>query len=296
MRAIVIMACFNRRDTTVRSIEGARLAADVAGVELSFVVFDDGSTDGTAEALAGLCGQITVLRGDGTYFWARGMATAEAAALESIALGRIAPADGAGEIHLVWLNDDVFLDDDAFLRLAETVAAHPGAIIAGATRDPEGGHVTYSGLASGGRHPLNFKRIAPTNAPQRVTTFNGNLVVVPASVAARIGGIDGGFSHALADIDYGLRAQRLGIAVLLSPGTCGTCPENPAERPQPAGAEWQRFLGAKGGGNYPSLRLILMKSHRRSWFAFVASTYALWWLRRIAPPVKALARGRSGVL
>ncbi|WEO77982.1 glycosyltransferase [Cryobacterium sp. SO2] len=269
----VIMACHNRRPLTINAIRRAKASADAAGVVVRFTVFDDGSTDGTAQALAQEPSEIAVVQGDGTAFWARGMAAAEEAAL--------AAGSASDSETLVWLNDDVVLDLDAFTRLKTVLEKHPDSIVAGAMREPATAGVSYSGLNRSGLHPLRFERVQPADSVQGVDTFNGNLVAVPAQVAHRLTGIDGGFSHALADIDYGLRASRLGIPVLLAAGTFGECAANQPAPIRGVIEEWRAFTGYKGGGNFASLKRILQRSNRRSWSLIIAVTYALWWARRL---------------
>lgn len=276
MKFFVIMACHNRKELTVRSVEQAQAAADYASVEISFTIFDDGSTDGTAEALADMPQSIQVLRGDGSAFWARGMAQAESAVLGD----GLAARDESVDIFLVWLNDDVLLDGTAFLRLRNIIETHQRTIVVAAMRDAETGSVTYSGLRRRGLHPLGFELALPAELPQPVETFNGNLVIVPIAIARLLGGIDGGFSHAMADIDYGLRCGRARIPVLLAPGTHGTCARNLAGPRQTTFQDWRVFVGLKGGGNYSSLKRILRKSNRFTWLVVVTVTYVLWWLRR----------------
>jgi GT2 family glycosyltransferase len=274
MKYSVILACHNRKVLTVRSIRQAQASADAAGIGIDFTVFDDGSTDGTAHALTQLPSKITILAGDGSAYWAKGMAQAEESVLS---------AGGSDAAHfVVWLNDDVQLDVDAFTRLRLLADQEPSAIIAGAMRDPKDDSVTYSGLSRGGAHPLNFSRVFPGPDAQHVHTFNGNLVLVPLKAALLLGGIDGSFSHALADIDYGLRAARLGIPVILAAGTFGTCALNPLPPVRSIRQDWFSFRGHKGGGNFASLRRILRKSNPHTWLGFVAITYGLWWARRIA--------------
>ncbi|WP_442544867.1 glycosyltransferase family 2 protein [Arthrobacter sp. KN11-1C] len=278
MKISVLIACHNRKELTLRCIESARSAAVHAGATIAFTVFDDGSTDGTSEAVAELPFSIQTLRGDGSAYWASGMAQAEAALLEELS--------DLEEDLIVWLNDDVVLDKESFSSLAASIALAPGSVIVGAMRDPETGETTYSGMRRSGLHPLSFEMVPPSDLPQPVETFNGNLVVVPVGVARRLGGIDGGFAHAFADIDYGLRLGRAGIPIILGAGTYGTCRRNEPQGIGRINEDWRRFLGPKGGGNYSSLRRILRKSHPLSWWLTIAVTYGLWWLRRLSGAVR----------
>jgi GT2 family glycosyltransferase len=270
----VIMACHNRRELTLRCIRTAHAAALFAGADISFTLFNDGSTDGTSEALDALDIPIRVLHGDGAAFWARGMAIAEEVVLAS--------SSGHADELIVWLNDDVVVDEGAFATLSATLKSFPGSVVVGAMRDAESGQTTYSGMRRAGLHPLRFELVPPTSEAQHVEVFNGNLVVIPIALAKALGGIDGGFSHALADIDYGLRCSRANVPVLLAPSTYGTCSRNVPSQSGRISHDWAAFVGPKGGGNYSSLQRILRKSHPVSWPIIIATTYGLWWARRVS--------------
>lgn len=273
MKVHVLMACYNRKELTVQSIRRAARSAKESDVAVSFTLFDDGSTDGTSEAVAGLPFAVNILKGDGNAYWARSMAIGEKAILDAALTDQ--------KDIILWLNDDVILDDSAFSRLKSCVESHRDSVIVGAVRDPRSGHVTYSGMQRSGIHPLRFSTISPIEDALAIDTFNGNFVAVPVEIARRVGGIDGEYAHGLADIDYGLRCNRLGISVLLAPGTFGTCPRNEPPKKVRVLEDWRRFTDKKGGGHFSSLRRIVSKEHPFSWPFFIGGTYGLWWARRI---------------
>ncbi|MBB5642395.1 glycosyltransferase family 2 protein [Cryobacterium roopkundense] len=277
MKLHVIMACHNRRDLTVGAVRSAVLAAKAAHVAVDFTIYDDGSTDGTAEALANLGAHITVLSGDGSAFWARSMARAEADVLARVG------ADARPDDRIVWLNDDVILDETAFQAVDAT---GPDAVSVGAMRDATSGEITYGGLVKTGWHPLRFDGVNPGAQPLPIDSFNGNLVFVPVHVAVRLGGIDGEYSHALADIDYGLRCGRGNIPVLLLPSSLGVCARNPPEPNDGVRRQWRRFVGVKGGGHLSSLTRMVKKGAPRQWPLYVSATYIFWWVRHLSAPLQ----------
>ena len=282
VRLHVVLACHNRRCLTVRAITTFARAAALAGACADFTVFDDGSIDGTAEALDVLDLPVTRIGGDGYAVWARSMAVAENHVLDI-------HQDG----YLVWLNDDVELDGDAIEVALAAAVLFPSAVLVGAMRDPDTGQLTYSGLRRGGFHPLNFVPVEPNGKLQSVETFNGNFLFIPIELARKVGGIDGLFRHALADIDYGIRVRDAGFDSLLLPRTVGSCGRNP-ERPRGRLIDdWRAFLDAKGGGNYQSMKRILKKWHARLWLGYVGVTYSLWWARRLALAVRPQHSRRS---
>ncbi|WP_172411690.1 glycosyltransferase family 2 protein [Arthrobacter globiformis] len=281
MKFHVILATHNRRDTSVRSVSSLVSACRQAQAEITVTVFDDGSTDATVESLLEVFPALEVIPGDGSNFWAKSMHLAEAHVFSALS-----SKDGPEDEFIVWLNDDVVLDIDAFIRAADIASLHEDSVIAFAMRDPETLHPTYSGFRRPGLHPLRLVQVKPESYVQEIDTINGNLVFVPLRIAQRLGSIDGRYAHALADIDYGFRAKQAGIRVILAPGTYGTCPRNPVPCRQSLRSDWKSFIGVKGGGHPRSLLRMLRLGAPRLWPLFFGCTYFLWWLRALLRVLK----------
>jgi len=207
-------------------------------VHLSLFVTDDGSTDGTGDAIRSLWPDATIVSGSGNLYWAAGMALAERAALE------------AEPDYLLWLNDDTNLEPGGLEMLLKISDDYPGSIVVGATRDPETEAQTYGGRVRVDYHPQRFRLLPISLSPQRADTFHGNVVLMPVSVCDRVGRIDGAFPHAYADDDYGLRATALGIPVIQAPGTVATCRANDdclvPQSTRGLAARWEQLQSPKG--------------------------------------------------
>jgi len=280
---VAILAVHNRCASTMRALAALATGASLSQTTLHAIVVNDGSTDETTQCLLTFDGlKISIIDGDGTWYWAQSMARAEAEALAALT--------SSDPSWILWLNDDVDLDDDAIERLLEIAATHPHRIIVGSTRDNASGAVTYGGLDRRGVHPLAYALVdPPSDEPRAVDSFNGNIVLVPVDVALVIGGIDGGYAHGLADIDYGWRACEAGTPALLAPGTFGTCERNPPPPRESTLKRWRRFISIKGGGHPASMRRFLRKVRPRTWPLWWLSTYAKWWLLW---PLRALRASR----
>jgi GT2 family glycosyltransferase len=232
----VLLTTHERRETTLGCLD-ALAEQRGHGRALRVVVVDAASTDGTPAAVAAHPLGPEVLAADASTFWNQGM---------RLAWSHV--ADDPAVAACLWLNDDTRLDPDALARLAAVHEAHPGAIVVGATRDPDTGAVTYSGVhRPDRRRPLAFARVPPDpGAPVPVETMNGNCVLVPRAVQDRVGLLDATFTHGMGDFDYGLRARAAGVEVLLAPGTVGTCRANVAAAPADVATTWRRLRGPKG--------------------------------------------------
>jgi len=233
-RIAVIMATHNRVSSTLKCIE-TLLREKPSNWVIDIYVVDSGSTDGTVEAILKSGGVKKVTQGPDDWFWAKAMFEAH----NSI--------DGDFD-YILWLNDDVLILPGALTRLDHLASQRPDEILVGAMRDTLDSKCTYGGFKRLGRHPFKYSRVVPTDSPQVVDTFNGNLVLIPRKVIATIGVIDGGFkSQKYGDIDYGLRAKKKGITSLLAPGYVGICSENPAPCvPDSAWERWKAMTGPKG--------------------------------------------------
>jgi GT2 family glycosyltransferase len=214
----VVMACHNRKDKTLACLLALREAARRAQLSHAIYLFDDGSNDGTADAVLAMEPTATVLHGDGSYFWNRSMHAAFAAAMHQ-----------AHEAYL-WLNDDTLLTAEALLDLYATLQWKPGkpTLVVGAVCDPSGKRLSYGGsrrVAPRWR-PFLARQVHPDGKPAPVDIINGNVVLVPHTVAMSLGNLDPTFEHAMGDTDYALRARRAGIEILQTGRFVGECPRN----------------------------------------------------------------------
>ena len=240
-----LLTCFNRRDTTLACLRALGASTGVEHVELHAVLVDDGSSDGTAQAVRAEFPWVEVVVSDGSLFWCRGMHLAFETAFRK------------GFDHYVWLNDDTTLRNEALAGLLACEAwlrarTDAPVIVVGNTVDPVTGAHTYGGerqpsaLAS-----FRVERIAPGPAPQRCDSMTGNIVLIPALAAECVGNIDPAFEHAMGDTDYALRARRLGVELWVAPHVHGSCAHNPVagtylDASLPRTERWKRMLHRKG--------------------------------------------------
>lgn len=216
VKLAVIMTCYDRRETTLVCL----YALSKQLIPFDVYLTDDGSCDGTAEAVKANYPEVKILKGDGNLFWVGGMRLAFASALEN------------NYDYYLWLNDDTMLEPDTFERLLTihqnlSSEGHPDSIIVGSTRDPQTGKPTYGGAVRSKRWYSNkFEFLEPSSHLQECDSMFGNCVLIPRNVAAKVGNIDAAFIHSLGDLDYGLRARKLGCSIWVAPGYVGSCNKN----------------------------------------------------------------------
>jgi len=241
-RIAVVIACHNRRETTLRCLRGLR-AEGSPNLTFDLFLLDDASSDGTANAVLAEFPETHILPGTGQLFWGGGMRVAMQAALGS-------PFD-----FMLWLNDDVVLKPQAILVLLKAyvdacaVSDNDLNIVAGCMQDPDTKLISYSGFLNSSRwHPTRLLKVVPSRSkPMTCDTLNGNLVLVPRLVVDQIGIIDAAFPHQLGDIDYGYRVVRAGGKVFLAPGIAGYCAANPGRALPAKFMDRLRYLASPRG-------------------------------------------------
>ena len=135
IKIAVLIACHNRKEKTIKCLYALFNQHDIEGVNLKVFLVDDGSTDGTRQAIEELFPKVIVKEGTGNLYWARGMSLAWQEALKS----------KEKFDYYLWLNDDTCLFNTAIKELLKT-QRNGAEIIVGSVCDPVTKHRTYGGL------------------------------------------------------------------------------------------------------------------------------------------------------
>lgn len=203
MKLAILLTVYNRKDTTIKSLSSLFESIYNLKESLNYDVYmvDDGSTDGTSEAVKNKFPNIKIIKSPGNLYWSRGMNLAWKTAIES-----------DNYDYFLWFNDDAILFDyglQELVDIASNLSYNHGIIISGAFKDNDN-NVSY-----GGRNKYG-NLMKPNGTVQEITYMNGNLVFISQSVVDKIGIIDKIFHHGYGDYDYGLRAINHNIIPLLT--------------------------------------------------------------------------------
>ena len=219
MNIAALYTCHNRKEKTLNSLQSLFKAAErMTTKDFSVDVYltDDGSTDGTSEAIRKEFAEVRLLQGNGQLFWAEGMRNSWKEALK-----------GSYDTYLL-LNDDVELYENVFEELSKT-HSHClkkfgfGGVYIGATEDKFKKKLTYSGSLIINRFLYKLQRLAPNGNFQECDLGNANILMVSNNVVDKIGILSEGYSHGMADYDYTMMARKNNIPVLIAPDYCGHC-------------------------------------------------------------------------
>jgi GT2 family glycosyltransferase len=263
-RVAVIMTCHNRRDTTLECLHQLKEQKDIESINLKVFLVDDGSTDGTGEAVRQNYPDVIVLEGDGNLYWCGGMRLAFGEALKGV------------YDFFLWLNDDVKLYNFALYKMLKTsffLSKELGkdAIVVGSFCDRKTRKLAYGGRRIYKKWiPDKEKMVQPTQKPQQCDIFHGNCVLIPKTVALVTGNLSDAYKHGAGDMDYSVRAKKRGFSSWICPGYIGTCSRNRLiEQWKNTGLSIKERIEAL---NHPILLI-----HIEDWLLYMKKYYKFFW-------------------
>ncbi|MCR5230031.1 MAG: glycosyltransferase [Solobacterium sp.] len=211
MKTVLGLAtCFNRKEKTVNALN--RLISGNPEIRFSFIITDDGSSDGTSDALRSF-ENVTVLHGDGNLYYSGGMRMAIDAAN-----AREEEFD-----YCLLFNDDVEFYDHCIEYLA---SLKEDVIWVGPTCDKEG-RLVYSGInRKPGFKPAYTHLLAESSEGVRCETLNGNCVLIPWRIFKKLPNIPEVYHHSFGDYEYGFAATRMGFEMRVPDRFIGMCKDD----------------------------------------------------------------------
>lgn len=196
----VILTVRNRKEVTLQGLRSFEKSIELLKNHCRFDIYmtDDGSSDGTSEAVSKEFPHITILQGNGNLYWGGGMNMAWKAASKKMDYN-----------YYIWLNDDADLYPNSIPSLFEAIKGIDKTYLVSGVFEDENHNISYGGKAAN-------KRLLPPGSSDDIVYMNGNLVLIPQTIFKSLGYIDDWFVHGGGDYDYGLRAKKAGFEIKLT--------------------------------------------------------------------------------
>ncbi|MDQ4121809.1 MAG: glycosyltransferase family 2 protein [Acidobacteriota bacterium] len=215
----IVFPCHNRREITLQCLRSlARI--DKIGLEVHIVVVDDGSTDGTSEAIRREFPEVEIYSGDGNLWFTAGTNRGVEAALKH------------KPDYVLCINDDEIFDSRFLRRMVETAEANPRSIV-GALLVLWDDMKTVFQVAprwktwQGGWRHYNQQTIHTVpNNPFEVGLIVGNCVLVPVEAIRECGLMDEKRFVNFGDAEWTPRMRKHGWKLLLEPRARVFCQPN----------------------------------------------------------------------
>lgn len=209
----ILLPVHNRREITRGFVECLRAQTYD---DYHLILIDDGSTDGTAEAVRDDIPGVTVLSGSGSWWWAGSLQQA---------LDWLASAGVDDEALILMINDDVRFASDYLARAVRVMAENRDTLVLSQFQDPSTGSIMETGVHA------DFRRMRFTIAerPEDINCLSTRGLFLRWGDIRRIGGFHPVLlPHYASDYEYTIRAYRMGLAcrtsrqLLIQPDLCTT--------------------------------------------------------------------------
>ncbi len=221
----IVIPVYNRCQTTLQGLKSLS-RIDKKGLDVHIIIVDDGSTDGTSDAISQNFPEVQIIKGDGTLHYAAGTNRGISAALER------------KPDFIVTANDDAVFHEQFLQRLIKTAQVNPHSIVGALLllwNEPhkvfQVGQV-WKTLKGGWEIPENLTAF---NVPQKafvVECVVGNCVLFPTKAILENGLMDEEkFPHGWGDAQYLMRMKKAGWKLLVEPKSYVWCEPNTNPKP-----------------------------------------------------------------
>lgn len=218
-RVAVVFPCHNRRELTLLCLRSlARLSND--GLSVFTVVVDDGSTDGTSEAIRNEFPETEVIKADGTLWFTEGTNVGVRAALNR------------DPDYVLMINDDAVFDGDFLKYMVETAEKHPRSAVGSLLLLWDQPHKLFQVAPVwdtwlGGWRQWHSQTVwTVPRKPWRVDLIVGNCLLVPVAAFREAGLMDSKRYPNFGDAEFTPRLKRKGWQLLIEPRARVFCQPN----------------------------------------------------------------------
>lgn len=219
LKVEIITPVHNRREETLECLRSIA-KADSTGLRLHVIVVDDGSTDGTAEAIKQEFPDVEIVRGDGNLWYTAGTNRGISAALKH------------EPDYILAINNDQVFDEKCIVNLVNCAERHPRSVVGGLLLNRETPDKVFQvsprwELWKGGyRHWYKQTTETIPDVPWEVEIIVGNCVLYPAAAVREVGLMDERRLPQFGDAEYTPRMRRAGWQLLIEPRARVYCKPN----------------------------------------------------------------------
>jgi GT2 family glycosyltransferase len=219
IRVEVVFPVHNRRELTLLCLRSlARI--DSENLDVHVVMVDDGSTDGTSEAVENEFPGVEIIKADGSLWFTEGTNVGVRAALKH------------NPEYVLMMNDDQIFDSKFLKFMVETAEKYPRSIVGSLLLLWDTPHKLFQvsprweTLSGGWRHWAHQTIWTVPKKPWEVRIIVGNCLLVPAEAILDGGLMDSKRFPNFGDAEYTPRLRKKGWRLLIDPRARVFCQPN----------------------------------------------------------------------
>lgn len=215
----IVTPVHNRKDLTLMCLRSiSRLNCE--GLEIHTIIVDDGSTDGTSEAIEREFPEVEVIKGDGNLWFTEGTNVGMRAALKH------------NPDYILLINDDQIFDENSVKYMVETAEKYPRSVVGSLLLLWDTPHKLFQvapkweTFSGGWRHWYHQTIWTLPKKPFQVDLIVGNCVLVPVQAINEEGLMDSKRYPNFGDAEYTPRLRKNGWKLLIEPRARVFCQPN----------------------------------------------------------------------
>ena len=225
IKVALVIPVYNRRETTLRGLRSLS-RINKQGLEIRTFVVDDGSTDGTGDAIAKGFPEVELITGDGTWHYAAGTNRGIEAALEW------------EPNYVATMNDDACFHQNFLQSLVKTARNNERSIVGSLLLLWDEPHKVFqvgqiwNTFSGGWVIPEDLTAFNVPQEPFGVECIVGNSVLFPIEAIRECGRMDEKrFPSGWGDAQYMVRMRKAGWTLLVDPKSFVWCEPNTYPKP-----------------------------------------------------------------
>ena len=215
-RVVVVTTVHNRREITLQCL-GSLRGIDRTGLEIHIVIVDDGSTDGTREAIRRDFPEVEIIEGDGNLWYTAGMN-------RGIEAGLKREPD-----YILAINDDEVFDTQFLHHMIRCAEEHPRTVVGALLLQWDSPDRVFQVGArwdtwyGGWRHRYDLTVNTVPREPWEVEIIVGNCVLYPLESIVQVGLMNENYFPHYGDVEYTPRMRKAGWRLLIEPNARVYC-------------------------------------------------------------------------
>ena len=231
----IVTPVYNRRETTLRCLRSLS-RIDCTGINVHVIIVDDGSSDGTSEAIREQFPKVQLVQGDGTWHYTAGTNRGIEAALKR------------NPDYVLAINNDSIFEEQFLRHLVNCAEENPRTVVGPVLLLWDTPHKVFQvgfhwQTWYGGWRPRLSQTIwTIPDHPFDVEVIVGNCVLLPVTAIREMGLMaEKSFPYGFGDCEYTPRMRRAGWRLLIEPRSRVWCEPNTYE-PSPRGMTTRKML------------------------------------------------------
>jgi GT2 family glycosyltransferase len=219
MKIVITTPVHNRREITLECLRSLE-RINRTDFEIHTIIVDDGSTDGTSEAIQKEFPKVELIKGDGNLWYTGGINRGLEAALKH------------NPDYILTINDDSTFDEEFLQRLISCAEENPRSVVGALlVLNGEGRKVfqvapEWNTWYGGWRHWYHQTVDTMPKEPFEVGIICGNCVLYPVEAIKEVGLMDEKKFIHFGDAEYTPRMRRAGWRLLIEPRSQVFCHAN----------------------------------------------------------------------